>query len=1402
MVDPSRDRRLGEHPRGLLERRGRDERTGLQRCLGDALQHRRRRRRLAPFVRGPGVDDVELAAVDLLADQERGLAGIRDFHLLQHLATDHLDVLVVDLDSLEPVDLLDFVDQVIGQRLDPEHPEDVVRHPIAVHQEVALLDVVALLDSHVLALGQEVLDRLGAGFLGMDDDPPLGLVILAELDAPRGLGDDRVVLGLARFEQLGHPRQAAGDVARLRRFSRDAREHVAGVDRGAVLDAEDRVDRHEVARLETGRQMHHLAILVAERDARAQLGAARLLLPVDHHHVRDAGGVVEQLSVRHPFDHVDIVGDALALGNDRYGVRVPLGNADPRFHLGAVVGEQASAVGHLVPRALAIVLIVQHDLAVAAHHHRPALAVDHHGAVADRYGGVERRFDVRLLGATLRGAADVEGAHGQLRAGLADRLGGDDADRLADVHRRAARKVAAVALAAHAALGFAGQHRADRDRVDRGRFDLLDRLLLDHLTRLDDDFLGAAFLDRGIDDIDRGVAPEDAFGKRRDHVAALDDRPHAETFLGAAVLLDDDAVLGDVDEAAGEVPRVCGLERGVGEPLAGAVGGVEVLQHAQPFLEVRNDRRFDDLARGLGHQAAHAGELLHLRRRAASPRMRHHVDRVERVGAAGFGIDLVAALDACHHLFGDLFRALRPGVDHLVVLFALGDQAVEVLLLELLDLGVGLGDQRLLGGGDDHVVLAERDPGDAGVMVAEAHDPVGEQHGLLLAAMAIHQVDDLGDFLLGQQPVDEVEGNRLVARQDLRQQHPARCRLDHAGRRLAVRIDALVTALDGRMQRHRAGVQRVLQLADIDEYHALAGLALDIHRQVVEPEHDVLRRHDDRLAVGRAEDVVGRHHQHARLELGLERERHVNRHLVAVEVGVERGAHQRMELDRLALDQHRLERLDAKAVQRRRAVQQHRMLADHLLEDVPHLGALLFDHAFGRLDGGRHAVELELRVNERLEQLERHLLGQPALVQLELRADHDHRAPRVIDALAQQVLPEASLLALEHVGQRLERPLVRAGDDAAAAAVVEQRVDRLLQHALLVAHDDVGRAQLDQPLEPVVAVDHAAVEVVEVRGREAAAVERHQRPQLGREHRDDFENQPFGPVARIQQRLDQLETLDDLLALGFRAGLGKLDTQAVALGLEVDPLEDVADRLGADAGRERLLAVLLLGANEVLFAQKLVLFQRREPGLHDHVALEVEDALELLEGHVEKQTDARGQRLEEPDVRHRSRQLDVAHALAPHPRLDHLDPAFFAHDAPVLHALVFAAQAFVVLHRAEDARTEQPVALGLEGAIVDRFRLLDLAEGPRADLFRAGDRDFDLVEGQRLAYLAENLHQLVHLFSLLVGVVAGARPLRRDRQSRCLSSTLRPSACNSLTNTLKLSGMPASNMSSPLTIDS
>ena len=172
--------------------------------------------------------------------------------------------------------------------------------------------------------------------------------------------------------------------------------------------------------------------------------------------------------------------------------------------------------------------------------------------------------------------------------------------------------------------------------------------------------------------------------------------------------------------------------------------------------------------------------------------------------------------------------------------------------------------------------------------------------------------------------------------------------------------------------------------------------------------------------------------------------------------------------------------------------------------------------------------------------------------------------------------------------------------------------------------------------------------------------------------------------------------------------------------------------------------------------QELTVLELGEPGLEHHVVLEIEDPLEILKRHVEQKADPARQRLQEPDVRDRRGKLDMAHALAPHPRQGDFDRALLADDALVLHPLVLAAQALVVLDRPEDARAEQTVALGLEGAVVDGLRLFDLAVGPGQNLFRARDRYPDLVKDLNRHLRAEKIHDLlVHL--LLLGCLGSPK---------------------------------------------
>src|SRR6185312_8778108 len=226
-----------------------------------------------------------------------------------------------------------------------------------------------------------------------------------------------------------------------------------------------------------------------------------------------------------------------------------------------------------------------------------------------------------------------------------------------------------------------------------------------------------------------------------------------------------------------------------------------------------------------------------------------------------------------------------------------------------------------------------------------------------------------------------------------------------------------------------------------------------------------------------------------------------------------------------------------------------------------------------------------------------------------------------------------------------------------------------------------------------------------------------------------------------------------------------------------------------------------LGFVIFVLGEELAFLVRGEARLDDDVILEIKDALEVLQRHVQHQADAAGQRLEEPDMGDGAGELDMAHAVTAHLLHRDFHAALLADDALVLHALVLAAQALIVLHRTEDAGAEKPVPLRFEGAVIDGFRLFDLAMAPAQDLIRRGQGDFDAVEGGDFLGRTEDIHQLlIHLRAFLSNDKTGFEQSRAARvygAGPLTSSTLSDRERISLTSTLKLSGIPASNVSSP-----
>ena len=426
------------------------------------------------------------------------------------------------------------------------------------------------------------------------------------------------------------------------------------------------------------------------------------------------------------------------------------------------------------------------------------------------------------------------------------------------------------------------------------------------------------------------------------------------------------------------------------------MGRDEVLKYVQTFTEVRHDRRFNDRAIRLGHQATHTRQLANLCRRTTGTGVGHDEDTVEGVLLDFIAVTINNRLfrDADHHRLGDFIIRLGPDIDDLVVLLACGYQARGELVFDLFDFCFSGINDLGLGIGDNEVVNTDRGTGPGRQTEAGVHQLVSEDNRGLEARTTIHLVDQAGDRLLLHRLIDQRE--RYAFRQNAEQQRTTdggvvKTAVLGALASLFVDVHFVQTHLDAGMQRHGLCAEGALYLIEVGEHHAFT-LGVDLFTgHVVQTQNNVLRRYDDRLAVGRRQHVVGRHHQRTGFELCFQGQRYVDRHLVTVKVGVVSRTHQRVQLDRLTFDQQWLKRLDAQTVQRRRAVKQYRVFADNVGQDVPHFRQLALNHLFRGFNRGCMAQRLQLGVDERLEQLKRHFLRQTTLVQTQGRAHGNDR---------------------------------------------------------------------------------------------------------------------------------------------------------------------------------------------------------------------------------------------------------------------------------------------------------------------------------------------------------------------------------------------------------------------------
>src|ERR1017187_8500865 len=888
-------RGLGQHAGRVLKARGAQEAVGFQRRLGDAEQHGRGFGGLAALFLDRFVFGLEFQLVHLFAPGERGVAGLGDANLAEHLAHDDLDVLVVDGHALEAIHFLHFADQMFLQFLRATDFENLVRVHRAFGELLAFLDEIALEDDDVLADRDEMLLRQLRLWIG-DEHAALAAHARTEVRDAVNLGDFRRVFRTTGLEQFRNARQTASDVAGLGLFARRLGDERAGHDPVGFIHDDVRAGRNRIVG-------YDFALVVRHDDLRMQI-----FLVVNDDHGFFAGGFVHFLLHGDAFDDVVELHLAGFFGKNRDVVRIPLDERVAFLHLAAILhgndgadddGVDFQFAADVVKNGNGTVLVQDNAVAVFQFDGTQFVVFDL---------AVVLGLDLRLLEHARRHTTGVERAHRELRAGFADGLRGDDANRLAELDERAGSQIAAVAMFADTKLAFASEHRTDADAIHARNVNAPGLFLVNFLVRMNEKFLRASW----VDNVVARKAAHETVGDLHHFVFAFEHGGDPDAVRRAAIPFLDDHVLRNVHELAGHITGIGRFERRVGQTFARAVRRDEIFQDGQTFAEVRQNRLLDDFAAGLGHEAAQTGELTHLLLVAARAGIHHQINRVV------FFLALVLFERLEHHA-GNLIRAMRPHVHDLVVTFAGGDDTLAILFFNFANLLVRVFDLLVAFLRHDHVVNADGHAGLGRLAETNFFELIQHDNGFVVAGKLVAFPNQITEVRLLHRFVVEAE----FGGPDFAEQHAADGGLNDlfvgvakSGLFAEIRIrqpDAVVRfhaviavgVNDFFLRAEQRQVARIRR-------RSLARFSGD----VITAERNILRRRDDRLARGRRENIIRRHHQQARFQLRLDGQRNVNSHLIAVEVSVVSSADQRMNADRFAFDELRLERLNGQTMQR------------------------------------------------------------------------------------------------------------------------------------------------------------------------------------------------------------------------------------------------------------------------------------------------------------------------------------------------------------------------------------------------------------------------------------------------------------------------------------------------------
>ena len=379
--------------------------------------------------------------------------------------------------------------------------------------------------------------------------------------------------------------------------------------------------------------------------------------------------------------------------------------------------------------------------------------------------------------------------------------------------------------------------------------------------------VGVRIIVRIIDILYRGT-PNDARLERSYFVVAFVYHGRDfDTTEGTTIFFVNDHIMRHIHQTTSKVTGIGSLKSRIRKTLTSTVGRDKVLLYRKPFEEVRSNRvlnnspTFATTLLRLSHKTTKPSQLTDLLLRTTGSGVEHHVNTIEAV---------VVFFEAPHHQIREEIGSFIPDSHDFVVARLIIDFPHTVLFDNTICLSRSLCDNSLLLGRDKHILEVKGKTTKERHTIAEVLYVVKELSCASNSADLEHIFNDPLERLLPEEFVDitNLIGDKVVEHKSpnrglynitLRLSIHNSCIGHHYLNGLMDIYTPIVVSDIGLLCTIENGGDTFLVNNLLLKLLLLRSQAAEL-RNVVKPEHHILRRHGNRLTTSRIEDIVRSQH--------------------------------------------------------------------------------------------------------------------------------------------------------------------------------------------------------------------------------------------------------------------------------------------------------------------------------------------------------------------------------------------------------------------------------------------------------------------------------------------------------------------------------------------------------------